>query len=202
MNRYEATTMAKDLPFRTHYQYVIFLGGHQWAPKEVVEQGFDWLENWTYFGAPPSPAGKPLYLRYFNQLVQEADAAKTDFGRYVLLDRAQTLANSHALAREKSVLDQITSNRSKLADLAKDPKIKKEVAARDAFNKVYDGEQLIRRKSANNAAQLKSQLAEASKAFRAIADQSPDTVYGAKAKSAVTRLENEPPPAEPPKASH
>lgn len=189
-NLKEAGLLAEQLPPRVPYHYVVFSGGHQWAPEAQVDEAFDWLEQWTYFGSPAgtTAVAKAMYLSYLHHLVQRSDEAATDFDKYEWMDKAQRFAASHHLATEKSLAPVLAGYHKKLLELAKQPAIKKEIAARDAYFKLYTAEETARRQNGKNATQLKPLLMQASKAYQAMADKYPDTAYSAKAKAAVERL--------------
>lgn len=188
MNLPEAGMMAQNLPRPTPYDYVVFDGGHEWAPTIETENAFDWLEEWTYFGIPAQPAGKESYLHYLRILSARIAAAQDDFDKFESSDRAVRFATSHKLTGEHALVDQIQTLRKSVADLSKDPGVKRGIAAKEAYEKVFAAEELARRRAAMNAAQLKIVLAEAVTAYQTVSAKHPDTRYAGKAAQAVERL--------------
>ena len=77
--------------------------GHAAVGEDIFEQGFEWLEQWCYFGVPTQKDAKPMYLQQFARLQSLADAATGDFEKYELLEKASNLATARGLTREKDV---------------------------------------------------------------------------------------------------
>jgi|GEM_PF-1882131 len=190
-NMKEIPAFHKMVSPKTGFYPVHHEGGHGNAPEEVVEQGWDWLEWWAYYGSPAYAPAKPMYVQQFGKLVEQADAATDDFAKYELLDKADQLANKRSLSSDKTVSAKLTSLKKSMTDLAKSDAVKKELPARTAYRKVYDLEALARRRAMGEFGVHTRMMADASKEYAEVAKKYPDTVYGKLADDAAKRTEAE-----------
>jgi len=188
-NARELPGLHKLLPPNVGFCPVYFEGGHTSAPAEVVEQGFDWLEWWSYYGSPTQAAAKPMYTQQFNKLT--AQAASGEFEKYELLDKAEKLANVRSLGKDKEIATKLTAMKKAIADLAKAEAVKKELPARTAYQKIADAELAARRQSKGDFSAHKRLMAEASAAYEGVAKKYPGTIYAEKATAAAARTKTE-----------
>ncbi len=186
----ELVPLFAGLPPTTPRKMMVFSAGHTGPTPELVQEGFDWLERWTYFGATPTAAGKAMYLRYFNQLVAESETAPNEILKLDLLEQAEKFAKSR-LAKEKEPADELKTIRATLADLAKSDAVKKEMPARTEYLKVVAMEEAARSDAKASVVMLKGHARTLKQLYQDVAQKFPESVYGTKAAQAAARTKLE-----------
>ncbi|CAN5563286.1 hypothetical protein BH10PLA1_BH10PLA1_18380 [soil metagenome] len=187
----ELPALHQLLPPKKAFTMVFHEGGHGNAPQDVVEQGWDWLEWWAYFGSPTQSAAKPMYTQYFNKLADDAETADGEFAKYELLESADKIASGRSLTNNKDVAAKLLKVKKSMADLAKSDLVKKELPARAAYQKVVDNEYSARRQAKGDFTVHRHFMGEVSKLYDGVAKKFPGTVYGEKAAAAATRTKAE-----------
>lgn len=190
-NRIEVPQLALKLPTSFNFRYRLFDGGHQYAPKPLIEEGMDYLEHWTYFDAPLVPDGKPLYVRYFDRLMKQADEAESDFEKYDLLETAARFAQIRNLTKDGAIAARISAAKKRGNELAAKSDFKRELDARASFLKIEKTEDALRRQAVGRLASIAGLVATTKKSYELIAASRSETLYGKRAADEAKRLELE-----------
>jgi hypothetical protein len=158
-----------------------------------VEEAFDWLEQCTYFKLPAlttAPA-RAMYLDYFNRLSRHCRKDGSDFEKYEWMEKAVKFAASHEFERSTSLSAGLDDYQKKVAMMASEDGIKRELAARDAWLKVVGAEELGRRQAGRNVEKLKTLRPKIAAGYQDAIDRNPGTIYAIKAAVAVERVKVE-----------
>jgi hypothetical protein len=188
MNLYESKEFRRELPPATCYCIWVFEGGHAWAPVNVVENAFDWLEQKVFFEAHPNPQYKDAYLWFCENLMKRFDTAKAPFAKYEFAEQLTKAANRLGLAAHADLKERLASCALTLRQLEKDDGIKKELTARRAYLAIEQTDDPPMNATPKpKASPLPTLAAE----YEKLAKTFEGTVYGGKAQQRAASLHGE-----------
>jgi len=154
-----------------------FDGGHQWAPKEVVEECLDWV--WaTAWQNPRTRLSKADLAAQADEVRASAEAGRlAPLQQYDRLTALKQVADRQRLAKDTEARDTLKGIADQLAALSADPGFKKELAARNAYQKVAAREAQLQ---AAGTVPPRAQTYLATQ-YGEVAERFPDTEFGRRA---------------------
>jgi hypothetical protein len=192
MNRGEAMTVRHDLPPNTPYRWDIFTGGHQWAPTDAVEPALQWLQKQSLLHGTMSASMRAYCIR---QVLADATAADsttaTPWEKYESLDAARQIVTARALDHDAKLKTALHDLDKRIAALAADPAVKKELDAGARFDAVAAADDAVRSQGTLTEDHMKLAAATAAADFQKVADDFPDTTAGREAKRFAVDRGNE-----------
>lgn len=172
----------------------IFDGGHEGGPKEYMERALDWLKKNAFLNAAPGSLPKEVVAGVFLDQFDGVATISSVVEKSDHLDWLLRLASRHGLNNDKDLKEKIAEVRKQLIDLPKDPKAKKELSARDAYNKAKGFEDSTRQRLSQTKAagnDLAAGLTSIMQAYATVAKQYKETECGTKAEKKVEELTKE-----------
>ena len=165
-NFHHARRMRVSMPTGIRRLVEIWDGGHAWAPSDVFERALDWIERAALLDDPHDHTLADAYRWYAENKLADYVQAKTDIARYAALINIQALPTAWRKTADRDLVERIDVA---LATLAAPPA--GEIAAFDTFHQALREDEDDGGRNPETIAGL----------YQAIAEQYPETAYGAKA---------------------
>jgi len=175
------------------FQYAVFPGGHEWAPVDVIDRAWDWMEEQALFNSGPVSAGVAAHF-FGLRMARVGEAGATPMAKLETLAWLDKLAVKAKLEAAPETKDQVKQVRDQLKDIRQDAALKLEVVAFDAYARAKEKEAILRNAfgpSRPTGAALKQAQTTVLDAYKAVADKHKDTEYGKKAEERMGQLNKE-----------
>lgn len=163
-NFHHAKRIRLSLPPDVRRLVTVWEGGHDWAPRAIIEPALAWTVSAALLDSPFDPVLNDAYQWYAENRLADFDRAATDIARYAALQSVDGLPSEWRSTADPALVERVDAA---LAAHSSPPEA--EVAAYSAFtDALRDDEDDHGRNSGTVAA-----------AYQAIADRFSETVYGA-----------------------
>ncbi|MBI5725928.1 MAG: hypothetical protein HZA50_18355 [Planctomycetes bacterium] len=191
----EIADMQKQYGGNYPYFYIqTFEGGHEGAPKDLMDNAYKWLVEQTCMNSEPGKIPKSFFLDYVKNKNDQAGQMTSMMDKLDSLISISTLVTKQKLDKDADFKDIFDGAATKIAEIRKDPAFKKESAAKDAYVKAEAYEKDIRKKVAEVKAtgnDLKNALNLIINSYKTVARIHKDTAYGQKAADKAAEIEKE-----------
>ena len=162
-----------DLPKDTCHVAECYDAGDAWASTEAMDRALDWVEKTVFLDARTVKLSKDAVMWHFDNKMTALEKASIPFAKYELMEYLIAFAKKQNLIADKTIKDKIQGFEKELPLLAKDESVKKELAARIQYLIIAQGD--------NRTLADSKKAWQLINAYRNLAKQAQDTVYGAKA---------------------
>ena len=162
-----------DLPRDTYHMVECYDAGDAWAQAEAMDRALDWIEKTVFLDARSIKFSKDALMWHYDNKMTALEKATSPFAKYELMEYVISFAKKQNLITDKTIKDKIQIFEKELPVLFKDESVRKELAARMQF--------LIIAQADNRTLADSKKAWQLINAYRALAKQAEDTVYGRKA---------------------
>ncbi|MHA1571368.1 MAG: hypothetical protein ACTSWM_06075 [Alphaproteobacteria bacterium] len=177
-NRRFAGQIRRGLPPFIRRKVEVWDGGHDWAPKPVLEDALDWVERKVLLEAPFDPKRADIYAWYVeNQLAAHA-AAETAVEKDALGEHISRLPAAWRTLMDSEGRRRLDEVKAAYGRGGHDPAVARERRARDAYRVAQSREETSRQPLLEDSIAL----------YERIGATYADTVAGARAKGRAQAL--------------